>query len=293
MRYEHQTAKLTRKLTGMRHGHALQMARTGATERHHPVPDAFTADQRAFEARIAFALVDAFPEHLQPGGFPWAIAAVTSNPTGLDIHPAPGATEHLLGAIVPYHDRQYGGIRGTSGARVTITDQGWWILRDLHTAASVRIAAPASADLRRGRYRGSSPRARRLIVAAALTTEERRDLAHIDRLAQSHPDHWQAHRDVLGSRLLRRPGLIQRLAQAHGHVNIYTHAGMDIVLEWCCGPTSDEFSSACGKAGIVADLAGQLLPGTTIKRSGDFVTTMKVGHARLSLQHNTWACVDS
>lgn len=136
MRYEHQTAKLTRKLTGMRHSHALHMARIGATERHRPVPDALTADQRAFEARLAFALVDAFPDYLQPHGFPWGIATVTSSPTSLDIHPAPGTTEHLLGALVPYHDRRYGGIRGASGARVTITEDGWWILRDLHTAAT-------------------------------------------------------------------------------------------------------------------------------------------------------------
>jgi hypothetical protein len=156
MRHEHQTAKMTRKLTGMPHGRALHMARTGTTEPHQPVPDALTADQRAFESRLAFALIDAFPDYLQPHAFPWAIDTVRSDPASLDIFPAPAAAEHLLGALVPFHDRQYGGLRGAAGARVTTAADGWWILHDVDTTASVRIAAPASTDLRRARHRGSS-----------------------------------------------------------------------------------------------------------------------------------------
>jgi hypothetical protein len=272
MRYEHQTAKLTRKLTGMPHTQALQMARGGDTERDRPVPDALTADQRAFEARLAFALIEAFPEHLQPHGYPWGIASVRADTDGLDIHPDPAATAYLLGALVPCHDRQYGGVQGASGTRVTISD-GWWILHDLQTAAKVRVAAPASADPRRGRNE-ASPRSRRYITAARLTREERRDLGHIERIARSKPDGWLAHRNILGSRLLRRPGLVQLLAQAHGNANIYSHASMDVVLEWCCGDTSDQFSRACHNAGLTADLAGEPLPGTTINRRSDFATTV-------------------
>lgn len=292
MRREHQTAKLTRKLTGMSYGHVLRLARDGTTGSRQPVPDALTAEQRAFEARLTFALIDAFPDYMQPHGSPWAIATVRTEPSTLDIFPTPGATEHLLGALVPYHDRQYGGIRGASGARITITADGWWILRDLHTTASVRIAAPASADLRRARHRGSSSRSRKLITTTHLTTEERQDFAHIDRLARHHPEQWQKHRDVLGSRLLRRPAIIHQLAAAHGHANIYSHAGMDVVLEWCCGPTCDELDRAYEQAGLTADLASVRLPGTVVKRGGDFSTTVNVGHAKLYLRHNSAICVD-
>jgi hypothetical protein len=289
MRHEKQTAKLTTRLTGMHHAEALRLAETGRTERHHPVPDAILADQRAFEARLAFALIEAFPEQLQPQGFPWGIESVRAETSGIDIFPAPDASEQVLGALVPYHDRAYGGIRGASGVRVNTTSDGWWILRDSKTAASVRVAASATTGLRRG-GNDISPRTRHFITAPRLTTEERRDLQHPHHLARSSPDGWLEHRDVLGSRLLRRPKLIQLLAEEHGFVNIYSHAGKDVVLEWCCGYSSDAISFACQKAGLISTLAGELLPGTMINRRSEYSTTMQVGHARLYLRHNTWAC---
>ncbi|BFU43904.1 hypothetical protein [Krasilnikovia sp. MM14-A1004] len=289
MRYEKQTAKLTRALTGMSHSQALHMARTRDCERRNPVPDAHCAHQRAFEARLTFALIDAFPDNLQPPGAPWGIAAVRADTTSLDILPAAGICDDLLAALLPYHDRAYGGIRGASGTRVTNTDDGWWTLHDLDTGAQVRVAAPAPAIPHRTRP-GVATRACRLITAPRLTREEHRDLSYFERLAQSSPDGWLEHRNVLGSRLLRRPGLIRTIAEVHGSANIYSHSSTDVVFEWCCGPSSDDIIRACRRAGVTADLAGHPLPGTAIDRGSDFSARLHVGRAELYLRHNKWIC---
>ena len=44
-------------------------------------------------------------------------------------------------------------------------------------------------------------------------------------------------RDLLMSRILRCPRLVNRTAEPHGFANCYTHHSGDLVIEWCCGDT--------------------------------------------------------
>ncbi|MEV6732426.1 MULTISPECIES: hypothetical protein [unclassified Streptomyces] len=55
----HRVATICREATGLAHHTCMQWAADGLITRHQPVPDAATAEQRAFEARVALVLGNA------------------------------------------------------------------------------------------------------------------------------------------------------------------------------------------------------------------------------------------
>lgn len=57
-------------------------------------------------------------------------------------------------------------------------------------------------------------------------------------------------RDLLFSRILRRPLLINRAGASHGWVNTYTHHEYDIVFEWCCGMSAEALAEVLRASGI-------------------------------------------
>ncbi|MFD8914930.1 hypothetical protein [Streptomyces sp. NPDC059575] len=46
-------------------------------------------------------------------------------------------------------------------------------------------------------------------------------------------------RDSLMSRILRHPDLVNRAAEPHGFANCYVHHPGDLVIEWCCGDSTE------------------------------------------------------
>ncbi|MFF3456301.1 hypothetical protein ACFYXH_18625 [Streptomyces sp. NPDC002730] len=61
-------------------------------------------------------------------------------------------------------------------------------------------------------------------------------------------------RDLVLSRLLRRPALVNRAAEPHGFANCYTHHSGDLVIEWCCGDTVEAFCAALLAHGFIDSL---------------------------------------
>lgn len=289
MTHKKRVAKLAHRLTGMGHSAARQLAHAGIIRQDRPIPDAATPQQRAFETRLMYALINAFPDRQQPTGFPWAIAAAIPTEHGLDLYPAPHTADRLLGALLPRYDHNYGGVLGVAGARATIAGSTWWTLHDLDSDAQVRVAATATCDPDRGRHWAAGDQTS-VIDAARLTPHERSAQRHPVRLAQHKPPGWLHHRDVLGSRLLRRPGLTRWLARTHGCVNIYTHAELDVVIEWCCGPSVPDMIRDVLRAGLTSSIPEVDLSasGVTGPHDQSPTATVGVGHAHLYLRRNPW-----
>ena len=70
MTHKKRIAKLTHRLTGIGYSIALHMADAGVIREDQVVPDAITADQRAFETRLALALIAAIRQEALAGRAP-------------------------------------------------------------------------------------------------------------------------------------------------------------------------------------------------------------------------------
>ena len=277
-------ARRTQTFTGMTHGHALWLAERRLTTWQRPVVEASSLAQRALETRLAFALIDAFPESVQVPGYPWAIAQAIPAGASLDLYPAPGAESRLLAGLLPRKERgSRGPSSGAYGLRGEPSSPGWWTLSDLESGAYVRVAAsplcdPAAVAATDGNA---------LITLPRVTTAERMTPRYLNTVARRARPGWLEHRDVMGSRLLRRPGLLNMLARPRGATHIYTHGARDIIIELCeAQPTLPDAYRWLRASGLTApgdDIdvrAPRSLP------AGYFSAHMDIGHAHLCLQHN-------
>lgn len=249
-------AALAARLMNVSHRKALTLANSGLSWEGQPVPDSTSADQRRFEAAIAFVLTDAFREDLSIRGWSWAIQSVYPRHTGLDIYPVAGAEERLIGALLPRWDRRSGGLEGVAGLRAAHVCPGWWTLYSIASQASIRVAAPWTINP----YTVTSAPAAswlRLAVTTAPTLSRReREYFRWEQSTDDYPHAgWHRERDLMLSRLLRRPGLARVVVEPHMVANIFQHYRMDIVFEWCCGPTLDEFHTIAVRSGLTAPIA--------------------------------------
>jgi hypothetical protein len=278
-------ARRTKKFTGIDHRLALDLAEQRLTTWRRPVVEAADLAQWALEARLAFALIDAFPKSVQVPDFPWAIAQAVPVGGSLDLYPAAGAESRLLAALLPRKQRgSRDPARGAYGIRGEPTSAGWWTLRDLQSGAYVRVAASplCNPGAVAAREEGQT-----LITVPRVTVAERMTPRYLTAVARRHKPGWVAHRDVMGSRLLRRPGLLNMLARPRGATHVYTHGAQDIIIELCTEeptlPTAYQWVRDSGLATSGDDVevrAPQGLP------AGHYSAHLEVGHAHLCLRHN-------
>ncbi|MFB7467217.1 hypothetical protein ACFCZ1_27585 [Streptomyces sp. NPDC056224] len=243
----HRTATLCARATGIPHTRCAQWAAAGLITRHQPVPDGRSAAQRAFEARVAYVLANALRDEQVDGAVLGVTGAVPTT-DGLTLALHPQMAHRVIAELLPTFDSDYGGLRGVPGLRPAGHD-GAWTLRNVGDDAAIRLThpdpewgprLPEDTEVLTELWRGSP---------TALDRREEEDLpAWYDRRGGPQP----VLRDVVLSRLLRRPLLVNEAGAAHGWANTYSHAYTDLVIEWCCGRDQDDVERNLRRSGLAA-----------------------------------------
>ncbi|MCE0446703.1 MULTISPECIES: hypothetical protein [Streptomyces] len=245
-------ARACHRATGVQYNRCWEWAQTGRISRRLPVPDARSPEQRRFEALIAHTLTDPLRDGQLDGavlGFQGALP--DGDRLTLSLHPT--MANVVVAALLPRFDAFYGGIRGVPGLRLE-RRHGAWALVDATSSAVVclRHADPGWQPSLPGRDRGIT----RIWADAPtrLSRPEGDELAEWVSDGRTRPR--AAARDLLFSRVLRRPLLINTAARSHGWANTYTHHTHDIVIEWCCGVPATDVADALRRSGMTAEREG-------------------------------------
>ncbi|MEW2416883.1 hypothetical protein AB0953_24575 [Streptomyces sp. NPDC046866] len=243
----HRTATLCARATGIRYTRCAQWAADGLITRHQPVPDARTTAQRAFEARVVNVLANALRDE-QIDGAVLGVTGAVPTPDGLVLELHPEMAHRVVAELLPAFDRGYGGLRGVPGLRL-VGRAGEWLLEDVGSPARIRLTHPDP---------GWTPR---LPQDTELLTELWRGKpASLDRTEAEELTLWRSGRgvprpllrDIMLSRLLRRPLVVNEAGAAHGWANAYSHGYSDLVIEWCCGRDRDEVERKLRRSGLAA-----------------------------------------
>ncbi|MBC3985583.1 hypothetical protein H8N01_24140 [Streptomyces sp. AC536] len=140
--------------------------------------------------------------------------------------------DEVLRELLPRFDHIYGGIRGVPGLRVR--GRGDRVV--LHDALGPAQVTVTRSD--HGRMRLPSAREGEVLLwkrtSGGLSHDEKQEVEEWA-VPQGRTD--LRVRDLLMSRILRCPRLVNRTAEPHGFANCYTHHSGDLVIEWCCGDT--------------------------------------------------------
>ncbi|MFF3227251.1 restriction endonuclease [Nocardia suismassiliense] len=251
-----QTARVCSAATGAPYVECLKWFDRGLISRRQPVPEPQTAPQRRLEAIVAHELAEAFRD-VQLDGALLGIRKAKLADNGfleLDIHPVMAYA--LVHRILPHNDRNYGGLRGVPGLRPAANpSDGALVLNDLTSAAGLALSVSADFSLSPVRFDddGDNYEAIWHDHANELHDEERE---FIDSWERSFDAANGRRRDLVLSRLLRRPGVLQCMGATHGLANTYTHWTRDLVIEWCCGASKSEAELRLRKSGFFANLDG-------------------------------------
>ncbi|MFF2627880.1 hypothetical protein ACFVUN_19195 [Kitasatospora griseola] len=209
-----------------------------------PIADAPDPRQRRFEAQLAHVLAESFQDH-QLNGALLGVQEALPNGQGLDLFLEPAMAEAVIYELLPRFDHSYGGIRGVPGLRVRGDGRKW----TLHAVGLGRVVV-ARTD--RGRIRLPVPRDDEVALwgrqPGDLSRDEKREIEWWADAKGANDVHI---RDLLMSRLLRRPELINRTSQPHGFANCYNHHAGDLVIEWCCGDTVEALCVALLAHGFI------------------------------------------
>ncbi|WP_406398168.1 hypothetical protein [Streptomyces uncialis] len=193
-----------------------------------PVADSPDPYQRRLEAHIAHVLADSFRDRQLNSAL---LGVREAQPEGqsLKLTLDSGMADEVLRELLPRFDHYYGGIRGVPGLRVR-QSKGRWALHDALGSARVTLVRSDRGIMRLPAARGGEV----LLWKRVPSSLEKREAEEwVD--SEGVGDLWV--RDVLLSRVLRSPGLVNRTAKPHGFANCYTHHSGDLVIEWCCGDT--------------------------------------------------------
>ncbi len=243
-------AKACSDATGVGYNRCWEWARDGRITRRLSVPDASSPAQRQFEALIAHTLTEPLRDS-QLDGAVLGIQGLYPDGERPTLHVHPLMANHIVAEMLPRFDADYGGLRGVPGLRLDRVDGDWLFVDVNSSTASVRLAHDDPA------WRPSLPAREAGLTRiwqkapTRLSSIERRELTEWsweDR-AWPRPD----ARDLLFSRLLRRPLLVNAAGGSHGWANTYTHHTHDIVLEWCCGAPALDLAVALRRSGMTAE----------------------------------------
>jgi hypothetical protein len=216
-----------------------------------PVPDPVSPEQARFEAIAVKALAVELGDR-QVGGAVLGVEGVDLQSDRLICWLHPVMARRVVSTLLPRFDHEHGGIEGIPGARPKIVD-GNLRLADLFSDASLELR------VRRSRQPlvpltdpGSGVRPLWRLPGPTVEEVEERAWWGSDRnLGLGNPAEPGVFetRDLLFSRLLRRPGITNRVAHTHGLVNSFTH-GENVILEWCCGASAEQISKLLDESGL-------------------------------------------
>ncbi|AEN09536.1 MULTISPECIES: hypothetical protein [unclassified Streptomyces] len=242
-------AKQIRRRTALTQSTASRLAKQVRVRLPQPIADASEPRQRRLEAHMAHVLASRFQDR-QLNGALLGVQGAQTAPGHLGLTVEPTMADEVLRELLPRLDDSYGGLRGVPGLRVRPVDGGI-VLQD--SSGSARVFAETS-DGRAWRLptaeEGETPLWTRPL--GDLSSEEHEEAEGWAGAWPTVPD--AAVRDLMLSRVLRRPGLVNRASAPHGFANCYTHHSGDLVIEWCCGDTVEAYCAALLAHGFVDGL---------------------------------------
>ncbi|MGV9264768.1 hypothetical protein ACWDRR_08920 [Kitasatospora sp. NPDC003701] len=231
-------AKRIRRQTSLPWATSLRLARTCRVFIKEPVPDAAGASQRSLEAMVTHTLANAFQDR-QLNGALLGVARADCARGELLLRLEPDMATEILGELLPRWDDHYHGLRGVPGLRPALRGRQVVLSSLLSTAAITLSTADGSALRFPHDLDGETP-LWRLYPLTFQDTELKR--ARFWDTSPSPTD--RSTRDLLLSRVLRRPALVNRVAAPHGIANCYTHGTADLVISWCCGDSLEALLAA-------------------------------------------------
>ncbi|MGW4234347.1 hypothetical protein ACWEF9_34630 [Streptomyces sp. NPDC004980] len=242
-------AKRIRRQTSLTQSTASRLAKQVHTYLGPPVADSPEPDQRRLEAHVAHVLASRFQDRQLNGAL---LGVQEARPVSgyLELTLESAMADEVLRELLPRFDESFGGIRGVPGLRFLPADREV-VLHDALSQAhiTVRRADGRAWSLPTARD-GETPLWNR--TRSGLSQDEGEEARW---WSESHPSLLDARmRDLVMSRILRRPALVNRAAEPHGFANCYTHHSGDLVIEWCCGDTVEAFCGALLAHGFIDGL---------------------------------------
>ncbi|MFJ5109285.1 hypothetical protein ACIQAD_01305 [Streptomyces sp. NPDC088551] len=251
MSKSHNANRLTKKLvrqTPLKQATASRLAKQVHVYLGSSVVDSPDPRQRRLEAHIAHVLASGFKDR-QLNGALLGVQGAEPESQSVRLTLESDMADEVLRELLPRFDHFYGGVRGVAGLRV----QGNERQLDLHDAASSAHVAVTRAD--GGPIRLPSARDGEVLlwkrVPGGLSRDEWREA---EEWKDSRGIKDLRVRDLLLSRILRLPGLVNRTAKPHGFANCYTHHAGDLVIEWCCGDTAEALCAVLLAHGFADDV---------------------------------------
>ncbi|MEU7663768.1 hypothetical protein [Streptomyces lincolnensis] len=224
-------AKKIRNQTSLTLSTASRLARQANVYLGSSVADAVDTHQRRLEAHMAHALASSFKDRQLNGAL---LGVREAGPDGqsLELTLESDMADEVLRELLPRFDHIYGGIRGVPGLRIR-GNRDRVVLHDALSPAQVTVTRSDH-----GRMRLPSAREGEVLLwkraPGGLSRDERQEA---EEWGDSEGSADLRVRDLLMSRILRCPRLVNRTAEPHGFANCYTHHSGDLVIEWCCGDT--------------------------------------------------------
>ncbi|MQS12835.1 hypothetical protein F7Q99_11155 [Streptomyces kaniharaensis] len=240
-------ARRIQKLTGLQLWRARELAKQVRVFVKDPIPDAASPAQRRLEAMVVHTLANTFGDR-QCNGSVLGVVQATCSGDDLTLHLDPEMADEAVGELLPRWDLEDRTLRGVPGARSRLLD-GQFIAQSVLFPARIILARADGVSLRR-----PNPLPQEVVLEVdnpALKVEAEKSANW------SRPGPWDGLpevRDLLLSRILRRPGLVNRAAATHGVANCYTHGESDLVIEWCCGDGLEAFFAALLAHGVADGL---------------------------------------
>ncbi|MEU2792059.1 hypothetical protein [Streptomyces sp. NPDC007100] len=233
-------AKKIRSQTLLTQSTASRLAKQLHTYTGSPIADAPDHKHRRLEAHAAHVLATAFQDRQLNGALLGVASARPDATHNLALRLEPEMADEVLHVLLPYFDEDYGGLRGLPGLRPLPAKRGI-VLHDVSSSARMMVMREDGRPLSLPPARdGEIPQWS--LSPHSATQDEQEEAEWWGRPNRRSAD--VPVRDLLFSRILRRPTLVNRAAAPHGLANCYTHHSGDLVIEWCCGDTVEAFCAA-------------------------------------------------
>ena len=218
--------------TGVGYKKCLEWQRSDLISRHQPIPDAKSADQRSFEARIAHEIATLLCD-MQLDGAVMGVDVAIPSPHGLELQLHPLMAKRVL-AVLQGKEAPESGRLGVPGLRPKWIGKTL-VLRDSFSDACVHVTGLPRQARFWTEHQGK---------VSKDETRMRSDWASAVRGERVDSREW------ILSRLLRRPKLLRAIGGHYGQVNSYSHGWEDLILEWCCGPEPKDIVRQFDRSGL-------------------------------------------
>ncbi|MFD9691268.1 hypothetical protein [Kitasatospora sp. NPDC059088] len=234
-------ARRIQRLTGLPLWRARELAGQVRVFVKHPVPDAATPAQRRFEAMVVGVLANAFRDR-QYDGAVLGVLAATQDRDGLTLHLHPEMADEVVGELITDWTRERHRVGWTPNVQWLLRNGQFVITSELRSARITLVRADGDP----------------LWMPSLLPYEMTKPALRLEDTRARYWDRTAAPdvRDLLWSRLLRRPTLLNRAAATHGVANCYTHGVSDLVIEWCCGDSMEALFAILLAHGLADGLDG-------------------------------------